>query len=312
MTTVATPQARSLPDLLDPAALVAIKNLELRARVIVEGFWNGLHRSPFHGFSVEFTEYRQYTHGDDPRYLDWRLYARSDRYYIKKFEDETNLRSLVVLDTSASMNFKSQSVSKRAYAQSIAATLGYFLHKQGDAVGLLSFDTEVGDYLPARNRTGHLRQYMVALSREGRKGATHFSPPLKQITSAFSKRGLVILISDMLGPIDQIETGLREIAAMGHEVLVLQVLDPREVEFDFAEPALFRDLEGEDRLYVEPKTARANYLEQLEKHQAALANACTRSGVARYVLQTNQPLQTSLYALLQSRTRKWRGGTRRR
>lgn len=312
MTTVATPQARSLPDLLDPAALVAIKNLELRARVIVEGFWNGLHRSPFHGFSVEFTEYRQYTHGDDPRYLDWRLYARSDRYYIKKFEDETNLRSLVVLDTSASMNFKSQSVSKRAYAQSIAATLGYFLHKQGDAVGLLSFDTEVGDYLPARNRTGHLRQYMVALSREGRKGATHFSPPLKQITSAFSKRGLVILISDMLGPIDQIETGLREIAAMGHEVLVLQVLDPREVEFDFSEPALFRDLEGEDRLYVEPKTARANYLEQLEKHQAALANACTRSGVARYVLQTNQPLQTSLYALLQSRTRKWRGGTRRR
>ena len=312
MTTVTTPQAKSLPDLLDPAALVAIKNLELRARVIVEGFWNGLHRSPFHGFSVEFTEYRQYTHGDDPRYLDWRLYARSDRYYIKKFEDETNLRSLVVLDTSASMDFKSRSVSKRAYAQSIAATLGYFLHKQGDAVGLLSFDTEVGDYLPARNRTGHLRQYMVALSREGRKGATHFSPPLKQITAAFSKRGLVILISDLLGPIDQLETGLSEIAAMGHEVLALQVLDPREVEFDFSEPALFRDLEGEDRLYVEPKAARANYLEQFEKHQAALANACTRSGVAHYVLQTDQPLQKSLYALLQSRTQKLKGGTRRR
>ena len=151
--------------LIDPKALMAIANLELRARLVVEGFWNGLHRSPFHGFSVEFTEYRQYSPGDDPRYLDWRLFARSDRFYIKKFEDETNLRCHLLVDNSRSMAYGSLAYTKAHYANTLAATLAYFLHQQGDAVGLLSFDEQIREYLPARNRPGHLRHLMLALEK---------------------------------------------------------------------------------------------------------------------------------------------------
>ena len=147
----------------DPKALMAIRNLELRARVVVEGFWKGLHRSPYHGFSVEFTEYRQYSPGDDTRYLDWRLYARSDRHYLKRFEDETNLRCHLLVDQSRSMDYGSLTYSKSDYARTLAATLAWFLHGQGDAVGLLSFDERVRDYLPPRHRHGHLRQLMLAL-----------------------------------------------------------------------------------------------------------------------------------------------------
>src|SRR5215467_9074658 len=152
--------------LIDPHTLMSIKDLELRARVVVQGFWHGLHRSPYHGFSVEFSEYRRYSPGDDPRYLDWRLYARSDRYYIKKFEDETNLRCHLVVDQSRSMNYGSVGYTKSQYANTLAATLAYFLSLQGDAVGLLTFDDKIRDYLPARHRPGHLRHLMLRLERE--------------------------------------------------------------------------------------------------------------------------------------------------
>src|SRR5271170_3609919 len=154
---------------VDPKALMAIRSLELRARVVVEGFWNGLHRSPYHGFSVEFTEYRQYSPGDDTRYLDWRLYARTDRYYLKRFEDETNLRCHLLVDQSRSMDYGSLAYSKWEYTRTLAATLAWLLHGQGDSVGLIRFDEQVRDYLPARHRPGHLRQLMLLLehSAEG-------------------------------------------------------------------------------------------------------------------------------------------------
>src|SRR5579862_3364161 len=150
---------------VDAKALMAIRNLELRARVVVQGFWSGLHRSPYHGFSVEFTEYRPYSPGEDTRYLDWRLYARSDRYYIKKFEDETNLRCQLVVDQSRSMTYGSLGYSKAQYAATLAATLAYFLNLQGDAVGLLTFDDQIREYLPARHRPGHLRHLMIRLEQ---------------------------------------------------------------------------------------------------------------------------------------------------
>ena len=162
-------------------ALMAIRNLELRARVVVEGFWNGLHRSPYHGFSVEFTEYRQYSPGDDTRYLDWRLYARSDRYYLKKFEDETNLRCHLLVDQSRSMTYGSLGYSKSDYARTLAATLAWFLNGQGDAVGLFTFDERVRDYLPARHRHGHLRQFMLALENESEGRETNLGEPLRRV-----------------------------------------------------------------------------------------------------------------------------------
>src|ERR1051325_325685 len=158
-------QPLSAAKLIDPQALMSIRSLELRARAVVEGFWSGLHRSPYHGFSVEFTEYRQYTPGDDPRYLDWRVFARSDRYFIKKYEDETNLRCHLLVDQSRSMDYGSRGYTKATYGATLAATLAYFLHLQGDAIGLLTFDENVRDYLPARHRAGHLRHLMLALEK---------------------------------------------------------------------------------------------------------------------------------------------------
>src|SRR6267142_4125667 len=193
----------SLPSasLIDPQALMSIRNLEMRARVVVEGFWNGIHRSPYHGFSVEFTEYRQYTPGDDPRYLDWRVFARSDRYFIKKFEDETNLRCHLLVDNSRSMTYGSLGYTKSQYANTLAATLAWFLHRQGDAVGLLTFDEQIREYLPARHRTGHLRHLMLKLEQPAVGTSTDLSGPLQRIIEVVRKRGLIILISDFLAPI---------------------------------------------------------------------------------------------------------------
>src|SRR5438309_3286760 len=190
------PRGLAAPSLIDPQTLMSIKNLELRARVVVEGFWKGLHRSPYHGFSVEFTEYRQYSPGDDPRYLDWRLYARSDRYYIKKFEDETNLRCHLLVDNSRSMTYGSLAYHKGQYANTLAATLAYFLYLQGDAVGLLTFDERIREYLPARHRPGHLRHIMLKLEQPASGAATNLTVPLHRIVRTVKKRALLVLISD--------------------------------------------------------------------------------------------------------------------
>src|SRR5438105_9412350 len=212
--------------LLHPQALMSIRNLELRARIVVQGFWSGIHRSPYHGFSVEFTEYRQYSPGDDPRYLDWRVFARSDRYFIKKFEDETNLRCHLVADQSRSMAFGSLSYSKAEYAATLAATLAYFLYLQGDAVGLLTFAGQIREYLPARHRTGHLRRLMQALEKPAGGEATDLAAPLKRIVEIVRKRGLVVLLSDFLTTLERLEPDLIAMAACGHEVVVFQILDP--------------------------------------------------------------------------------------
>src|SRR5580704_15396906 len=251
---------------VDPKALMAIRNLELRARVVVEGFWSGLHRSPYHGFSVEFTEYRPYSQGEDTRYLDWRLYARSDRFYLKKFEDETNLRCYLLVDHSRSMSYRSLTYSKSDYARTLAATLAWFLHAQGDAVGLFSFDEQVRDYLPARHRHGHLRQLMLALEREPEGRATNLTEPLRRVAELARKRGLIVLISDLLAPVDELERHLARLTAAGHEMVVFQVLDPNELAFNYDRALLFQDLESRREVYVDPQTARGQDQRRLEAH----------------------------------------------
>ncbi len=236
--------SKSEPGFVDPKALMAIRNLELRARVVVEGFWNGLHRSPYHGFSVQFTEYRPYSPGEDTRYLDWRLYARSDRYYIKKFEDETNLRCHLLVDQSRSMTYGSLGFAKSEYARTLAATLAWFLNEQGDAVGLFTFDEQVRDYLPARHRHGHLRQLMLTLERPPQGKQTNLGEPLRRAAELARKRAMVVLISDLLAPAGDLERHLGRLAAAGHELVVFQVLDPKELAFDFHTPMLFEDAES--------------------------------------------------------------------
>src|SRR5688572_4304436 len=244
--------ATSFPD---PAALMAIRNLDLRARTIVEGFWHGIHRSPYHGFSVEFTEYRAYSPGDDPRYLDWKLAARTDRYYIKKFEDETNLRCHLVVDQSRSMMFGSKQWTKLDYARTLAATLAYFLNQQGDAAGLLTFDEQIREYLRARDRRGHMHRLMLALEQPAAGVKTDLVTPLNRIAELTQKRGMIVLSSDLLAPSESLERPLSLLTTSGHEVIVFQVLDPAELAFDFADPARLLDLETGRDLFLDPGLA---------------------------------------------------------
>ena len=289
-----------------------IKNLPLRAKTIVEGFNNGLHRSPFHGFSVEFSEYRQYCPGDDPRYLDWRLFARSDRYYIKRFEDETNRRCYLVVDLSRSMTFGSLDYTKTDYARTLAATLGYYLTLQRDHVGLLTFDQELGDYLPARHRHGHLHQLMVFLERSPEGKGTDLLAPLEQIARLVAKRGLVVVISDLLAPVDRLEKHLGYLKSRGHEVLILRVLDPAEVDFTFDTSATFRDLESSRELFVDPAAARGEYLKCFQQHASEVQNACDRMGIDLVTMKTDVPLDVALVELLAAQMRQGKASSHRR
>jgi uncharacterized protein (DUF58 family) len=298
--------ARPGSSLIDPQALMRIKSLQVRARVAVEGFIKGLHRSPHHGFSVEFSEYREYSPGDDPRFLDWRLFARSDRYYIKRFEDETNLRCYLVLDTSRSMGYRSGAYSKSDYARTAAATIAYFLSIQRDAVGLITFEDKITDYLPARHRPGHLRRLMGMLDREPTGLSTDLVGPLEQIAATVRKRGLIILLSDLLAPIDSLRTRLGYLRSRGHDVVVLRVLDPAELTFSFATPAMFLDAETGRELYVDPDAARAEYLRKFAAHAAEVERACVDLGIEYESISTARPLELVLFDLLRARMRRGR------
>jgi uncharacterized protein (DUF58 family) len=298
--------------LIEPKALMGIRSLELRARAVVEGFWSGLHRSPYHGFSVEFTEYRQYTSGDDLRYLDWKVLGRSDRYFIKKFEDETNLRCQLVVDQSQSMSFSSVGYTKAHYAATLAATLGYFLHLQGDAIGLLTFDEKVRDFLPARHRADHLRQVMIALEKPAGGRATDLLAPLDRVMQLVRKRGLVVVLSDFLAPLDRLERSLLTLAASGQELAVFQVLDPAELTLKFEQPTLFEDSESHRELFLDPATARAGYVEKFNAHAAALRSTCEKLGISYHQLVTDQPLELALFEFLQERLRRGRVVARNR
>ncbi len=298
--------------LIDPRALMRIKNLQVRARVAVEGFVRGIHKSPFHGFSVEFSEYRQYSPGDDPRYLDWRLFARTDRHYIKRFEDETNLRVYLVLDSSLSMAYGSVGYRKCDYARTAAATLAYFLTGQRDAVGLILFDREITDYLPPRYRPGHLRRIMSALEREPAGRATELAGPLEQVAATARKRGLVIVLSDLLAPTELFASRLGGLRARGHDVMVLRILDPAEIDFRFSTAARFRDVESGREIDVDPDRARADYRRRFTEHAAEIEHACVDLGVDFVQLATDRPLELVLFDLLQARSRRGRAGSRAR
>ncbi|MCO6456431.1 MAG: DUF58 domain-containing protein [Pirellulaceae bacterium] len=291
---------------IDPGTLMRIKNLQLRAKIVVEGFYNGLHRSPFHGFSVEFSEYRQYLPGDDLRYLDWRLYARSDRYYIKRFEDETNRRCYLLVDLSRSMGYGSLEYTKADYARTLAATFAYYLTLQRDSVGLLTFDRRVSQFHAARHRPGHLHRLLVSLERAVEGDDTDLHAPLEQISTLIRKRGLIILISDLLAATDTLQTNLGYLRSRGHEVMLLRVLDPAEVDFPFQQASTFEDLETGRHLYVDPAVARAEYRRKFDEHDQQLRTLCSELGVDYAWMRTDQPLELALFELLSVQLRTGR------
>ena len=286
---------------LDPAALMRVKSLELRARMVMEGFWKGLHRSPYHGFSVEFSEYRPYVRGDDPRFLDWKVMARTDRAYLKKFEDETNLRAHLLLDRSKSMTYGSGSYSKAGYSATFAATLAYFLMGQQDAVGLTTFDRGIDSHLPARNRTGQLRQILLQLEKAPAGESTDLGAAMKGLHELIRKRSLVVLLSDLLAPIGDLEKQVGYFAAGRHEIAVFQFLDPRELDFDFSKATHFRDKESQRDLFIDPAAAKPGYLQRLNAHLEAIRKLCSRHGASYRLVPTNEPLEQVLFEFVNLR-----------
>lgn len=296
---------------IDPATLMRIRSLELRARHVVQGFWAGLNRSPYHGFSVEFTEYRPYVQGDDPRYLDWRLYARSDRYYIKRFEDETNLRCMLLVDYSRSMDYGSLGYTKLDYAKTLAATLGYFLLQQRDAVGVAPFTRDIEDYVPAAYRAGHLRRLLVQLERPPRQAETRIAACLEDLGRRLARRGMVILISDFLSPLDGLELALETLTQRGQEVLAFHLSDPQEIRFDFTAPELFEDLETGRRVYVDPAWLRDEYRRKMTDHLRRVKLCCESRGVGYHPMTLDTPLEEALPDVLRYRAAAGSGRSRR-
>jgi uncharacterized protein (DUF58 family) len=288
---------------LDPAVVARLGTLELRARTVVEGFISGLHRSPFKGFSVEFAEYRQYIHGDDLSTIDWKVFARSDRYYVKKFEEETNLDCQLMIDVSGSMTYGSKGITKFEYAACLAASLGYLMNRQRDGVGLTAFDDRIVAALPASTRPGHLRNLLVTLDRLSPGNRTNVSKPLHQLADSMNRRGMVVLISDLLDDAEAIIRGLKHFQHRGADVLVFQILDPDELEFPFDRATRFEDLETSEEVMAVPGLVRSHYLQQIsgliERYRRELGTA----GIDYQLLSTKQPLEMALLAYLSTRSR---------
>lgn len=298
--------------MIDPAALMRIKSLELRAKAVMEGFMSGLHRSPFHGFSVEFSEYREYSPGDDLRYLDWRVFARSDRYYIKRFEDETNLRCYILLDLSRSMGYGAEGgVTKADYARTMAATMTYFLIQQRDAVGVAVFDEHVQEVVPPRFRTGQLHRLLTVLETPVGGKKTDLATPLEDLARTVSKRGMVVVLSDFLTPLDTFDQPLRQLRTHGHDVVLFRVLDRTESTFSFNDPSLFYDVESNRELYVDPNTMREQYLERFAKHEAELIDLAGKVGADLTTVHTDQPMDVILHDFLMTRRHHGRQVQRR-
>jgi uncharacterized protein (DUF58 family) len=291
------------PQFLDPAVVARLGTLELKARTIVEGFLSGLHRSPFKGFSVEFAEYRQYIPGDDLSTIDWKVYARSDRYYVKKFEDETNVDCHVMLDVSGSMGYGSGAMTKFEYGACLAASLAYLMNRQRDAVGLAAFDDRIVDMLPASARGGHLRAVLLTLERLRLGKATNVSKPLHQLADSLTKRGMVILISDLLDDPAEVIRGLKHFQFRGTDVIVFQVLDPDEIDFPFARATRFEDLETSEEVMAVPAVVRAHYLKEIGALIDRYRRELGGSGIDYHLLSTAEPLEMALLAYLSTRSR---------
>ena len=295
---------------VDPTALMRIKSLQLRAKTVVDGFFSGLHRSPTHGSSIEFSEYRAYVPGDDLRNLDWKLYARSDRYFVKKFEDETNRRCYLLVDLSRSMGYGSLEYSKLQYARTVAATLAYFIIMQHDAVGVLSFDDELGDFLPAKSGAKHFHQILVELSKATGGTGTDLEKPLEQVTTLVPRRGLVVLISDLLADTEVLRQQLAAMKARDHEVVILRTLDPRELDFELEQSASYVDMENNAGFFIDPQTVKDNYLARFREHQQQVELICKDLGIGFHTLPTDQPLDSALAELINTRNKV--AGPRRR
>jgi uncharacterized protein (DUF58 family) len=287
----------------DPEGLARVGHMELVARQVVEGFLTGRHRSPYHGFSVEYLDHRAYAPGDDIRDIDWKLLARSDKYYVKLFEDETNLRAYILLDCSRSMAFKSGGLSKFDYACYLAAALSYLMLHQNDAVGLVLFDQEVRQNLTPRARPTQFRRILELLEEAPSHPDTDVGAVLHQVAERTRRRGLVIVISDLIDDEAQIASGLQHFRHNHHEVIVFHVLDDAELTFPYDRLTRFKDMEGHGRVVANPKSLRNRYLARMQQFTEGIKAACFERDISYNLANTREPYDHFLAAYLEKRAR---------
>jgi len=285
----------------DPRALAKIGSLEIAARLVVEGFVTGLHRSPFKGASVEFAEHRQYVPGDEIRHLDWKVYGRNDRFYIKEFEEETNLRAYLLVDASGSMEYGASGIRKFDYACYLAAALTYLMLQQQDSAGLVLFDRQIRRYLAPRSTPTHFRTMLSILGGSKPGGETALGVILHDLAERIKRRGLIILISDLFDDPRRLISGLQHFRHKKHEVIVLQVLDPDETSFPFKNWTLFEGLEDQRRVLTEPQLIRQQYMEEVNKFMEELKRGCHLRRIDLCQLHTNTPYDTALARYLARR-----------
>lgn len=286
---------------IDPVQLARISDLQLLARTVVEGFTAGLHRSPHSGSSIEFAQYRPYTQGEDPRNIDWKLFARTDRLHIKQYEEETTLRCTLLIDCSASMDYGSHEVTKFDYARMLVASLAMLLHQQRDAAGLVAYHETLVKYVPPASTRFHLRRIFVDLDNLQPQGPTDTSTALHYLGDVLKPRGMVVLVSDLLHPIESMIEHLRSLRARRHDVIVLQISDPAERTFPFESSATFVDVETGQEQYAVPETVREQYLENRRAHFDRLRAECLANEIDVAEFATDEPLDGALHYFLHHR-----------
>ena len=288
---------------LDPEVVAKLNNMKLRARLVVEGYLIGHHKSPYHGFSVEFAEHRAYGHGDEVRHIDWKLFGKTDRYYVKRFEEETNVRSYILLDKSQSMSFSSGSITKLAYGSYLSAALSYLMLNQKDAMGLVLFDEKIKKFIPPRAKTSHSNIIMSALDKIKAGNDTQIRPVLNSMADRIRKRGLVILISDLLDDPEQVLMGLNNFKYNKQEVIVFHLVDRKEYDFDFTDRTQFNDMETGATITTDPWHIRSAYKDQINESINNYRQGCRNLKIDYVQIFTDQPLDIALNQYLNKRQR---------
>jgi len=298
------PAGEDIRRFLPPEVLHKLRNLNLVARLVVEGFVAGMHQSPFHGYSVEFAEHREYSPGDDLKHVDWKVFARTDRYYIKQYEEETNLQAYVLLDASESMRYRSPKapVSKLEYGSFLTAAICYLVLNQRDSAGLITFDQALRDHVPPSQAPSHLKVLLRTLDALEGTGQSKIGSLLHAVAERVKRRGLYVIVSDLLDDPEQILWGLRHLRFLRNEVVLFHVMDPAELRFDFQDMLKLEGLEALGDEIVDPIAIRKGYLQELERHLDQIRNGCRRDKIDYVLLDTSQPLDIALVRYLATRS----------
>ncbi len=287
---------------LQPKVVAQLKNIELIARLVVEGFIIGLHRSPYHGFSVEFSEHRQYNPGDEIKYIDWKVYARTDKFFVKQFEQETNLRSIIAIDKSASMKFASKgNISKFEYSAYLAASISYLLMNQRDAVGLALYDNTLRSYLPPRSKKSYINEILRIIGETTPSDKTGTAFSLNQLAEKIFRRGLVVILSDFFDDPKSILTALKHFRHKKHEVIAFQILDPLEIEFRFGSSATIKDLETNETIQTQPFQIQRSYRELVNNFINYITKECFEHNIDFVTIRTDEPFDIALKRYLTKR-----------